>query len=309
MITVANVMIPLKKIVKSFFYTFYSLLRVAKDFKLNPSNLNSINVIQNSICVLGNGPSLNGSLKDHRSFLSDKDVMCVNSFVVSNEFSLIKPKYYVILDPVFFIDDVNEKLIRMRSNIFQQLNKKTTWKIYLFIPIKFKRFFNINIINNVNIKIIYFRTTPISGFDLISHSLYRCNLGMPRAQNVLVAAIYISVNLMYENIFLFGADHSWLNDIIVNDDNVVCIRENHFYDNDVDKYVPLEKGNKKGDIFKMHEILGAFSLMFEGYFDLQRYADREKVMIYNASSKTYIDSFERVDVKSPQSPDRTEMQQ
>ena len=51
---------------------------------------------------------------------------------------------------------------------------------------------------------------------------------MPFSQNVLVAAIYISLNLGYKNIYLLGADHSWAHDVSVNDDNQLCLNDRHF---------------------------------------------------------------------------------
>ena len=56
------------------------------------------------LAILGNGPSLSVQLPaliESREW-EQCDFMAVNFFALSEEFSIVKPKYYVISDPIFF---------------------------------------------------------------------------------------------------------------------------------------------------------------------------------------------------------------
>jgi hypothetical protein len=127
--------------------------------------------------------------------------------------------------------------------------------------------------------------------------VYRLNLGAPILQNTLIAGIFFALNMGFRKIYIFGADHSWLEETVMRNDNVLCIRQGyHFFDRDDQELVPNRKSNQ-GEVFKMHEFLKALSITFEGYIFLEDYALRIGAKVYNASSKSYIDAFERIKIK------------
>jgi hypothetical protein len=251
----------------------------------------------NSICVIGNGPSLNEVFDKYSWFIDCKDIMCVNNFAFSENYQKLKPKYYLLLDPGYFVDSASERCVVHRDNLHKQLNKNTSWEMYLLLPLSCKNTKCIlNKIDNNNIKIIYFNATRICGFKKIAHYLFKHNWGMPRAQNVLVAAIFVSINIGYEYIYLLGADHSWVKNIGVDGHNfVVSVRE-HFYDNKTEVSQRFEKPDRRGEFFTMYELLKAFSLMFKGYMELRDYAVSRGVNIYNATKNSNIDAFERIEI-------------
>jgi hypothetical protein len=117
---------------------------------------------------------------------------------------------------------------------------------------------------------------------------------MPKAQNVLIAALFVAINMSYKKIYLFGADHSWHETIELNSKNIVCFRDAHFYDNDDAHLIPFYKGYANQDTFTMQELFDAFATMFRGYDMLQVYARSLGCKIYNLSSKTFVDAFERI---------------
>ena len=112
----------------------------------------------------------------------------------------------------------------------------------------------------------------------------------------MVAAIFLAINLGYARIYLHGADHSWHEDLVLNEENIVCIKDRHFYDKGEVALTPWRIGDKNGTTWKMHEILMALSKKFQGYHVLAEYASYRKAKIYNASKKTYIDAFERCQI-------------
>jgi hypothetical protein len=239
------------------------------------------------ICILGNGPSLIENMKHDTKFILSRDSMCVNNFVESELFEVIRPRYYLLLDPDYWRKESLPELIELRDRIYALINLKTTWCLTILLPFNARKVLDWNNIfgSNVHTKIAYFNNTPLTGYDAILHKLFMYNLGMPPAQNVLVAGIFIAINMMYKNIYLFGADHSWHEDIVINAENVVCYKDKHFYDDKEAVLIPWQKGDNSGATWKMHEILRALSKMFEGYQSLEKYSKYRNIQIYNASNK------------------------
>ena len=106
--------------------TCISLLKV---LLLSRFNIQLPHADEQSCIVLGNGPSLNQSLQKHPGFFKKHPLICVNSFSTTNEYTLLKPSYYVILDPGFWYGDSD--LVR---NTVEALKTKTTWTVYLLVP-------------------------------------------------------------------------------------------------------------------------------------------------------------------------------
>jgi hypothetical protein len=123
--------------------------------------------------------------------------------------------------------------------------------------------------------------------------LYKYQIGIPHAQNVLVAAIYLGIEIGFKKIYLMGADHSWHEELIVSKDNIVCFKPKRFSDKEEASLVPFLMHDKSTRAAKMHEIFDAFTKVFVGYHNLEEYSQYRDVKILNASKKTYIDAFER----------------
>jgi hypothetical protein len=245
--------------------------------------------------ILGNGPSLTGSLNQHKSFVQDKDIFCVNLFAFSDIYEIVKPGHYVIAGPEFWIKEVDQIYIDMRDRLFPDLVKKTSWPMNLYVPgiaAKYSAWKKI-IASNKNIRIFYFNATPAEGWRWFRHLLFRTNAGMPRPHNVLIPTIFLSLNLGYKKIYLFGAEHSWLSEISVDNDNNVRINNKHFYDAGSSKPDTMYRRGKGKR--RLHEVLHKYMLSFEGYFVLLEYAESLKAKIFNATPGSFIDAFDRVD--------------
>jgi len=83
---------------------------------------------------------------------------------------------------------------------------------------------------NPHIKLYVYNTTPIEGFQVFCNWIFRKGWGVPRPHNVLIPSIAMGLRLPFKKIYLAGADHSWLPEITVTDDNVVLMHQKHFYD-------------------------------------------------------------------------------
>lgn len=272
--------------------TFTSLIKVVLKSKSGCSlpKDNSASCI-----VLGNGPSLKTSLENHPEFFRKHPLVCVNSFSITDEYVLLKPTYYVILDPGFWFGESE-----VVTNTIESLKSKTSWTVYLLVPHAAKQSQKFREIekHNSNIKINYFNYTVYNGFKGLGNWLYSKNYAMPQSQNVLVASLFLSINIGFKEIYLFGADHSWHENLYVNDDNILCFKDTHFYDGQTKiNYRPFYKGIHLKETFTMNEILITFSKIFYGYEVINKYAKHCNANIYNASESSFVDAFKRIKIK------------
>lgn len=248
---------------------------------------------QNEQCIfMGNGPSLKDLLEKNLDFIRNKDIFVSNDFAKTKEFSIVKPNNYVIADPAYFINQVSKDINDRVELVYKSLNN-VDWNITIYVPHKYQKVITCKIKNN-NIIIKSFNHTPIKGYRFLEFILFKYRLGMPIVQNVLVAILTIAINLKYEKIFLWGAEHSWMKYIVINSKNQVCVEDHHFYScNKTQNEPKVLWYNKDNTITNMEEILIAFSLMFKSYYVIDKYAKKNNVKIINQTYGSLIDAFER----------------
>ncbi|MDH3709146.1 MAG: hypothetical protein OER04_04620 [Cyclobacteriaceae bacterium] len=269
------------------FTTLIRLVILAK-FKVRPASPNHKEAI-----LLGNGPSLKKMLEKHGEFLEGKDLICVNHFPSTELYQKLKPKYYVTSAPDLWLDEIDKFFVDQSNGLFNDMVERTKWPLVFYIPhesSKFKRWQNI-LKNNPNIDINYYNNTPVEGWRWFRHACFKANLGMPRPHNVMIPSLMLTLNMGYEKIYLWGADHSWLSEISVNDNNEVLINQKHFYDEHQTEGKPLDKrGVGKRNL---PELLTKFVHAFNGYFVLKEYAESLNTVIVNNTPGSFIDAFTR----------------
>ncbi len=250
--------------------------------------------IFDEVILLGNGPSLNRDLNLHQSFLKNKDLICVNHFPKTELYEKLKPSIFITGAPDLWLDDIEEKFVKQSKELFSSINQKTTWPLSFFIPHEAKKHgrWQSQIQHNENITIYYYNNIPIEGWNLFKNWCFNRHLGMPRPHNVMIPSLMLSIAFGYKTIYLLGADHSWLPEISVTENNEVLINQKHFYDYDTSKGQPLDKrGTGKRTL---PELLYKFMTAFNSYFEIRRYSDHKGVKILNATKNSYIDAFERM---------------
>lgn len=248
--------------------------------------------------ILANGPSLRNSFEKGIDFIKNTEIYCVNNFASAEIFTQIRPQNYVLLDPNYFKfseettdrDDIKKTLTSFCSNV--------TWDMYLYVPIYARKSYLIKQISvNKNIKIIFFNYTIVTGFHKFQNWIFSKLLGMPQCQNILAATLYISISKKHNEIYLFGADHSWIEEVRLDEENQLVGRQLHFYDNPtqlkLEKIEKLTQAPIKG--FMAAQMLSLHKA-FYSYEVLANYAAYQSVKIYNASAKSYIDSFEKIKI-------------
>jgi hypothetical protein len=261
--------------------------------KFNPTVKKAKLIFVEKCYILGNGPSLKDDLKDHLEFLAKNKLIVMNDMSKSEYFDMLKPEYYVFADPCYWDRNVYNEFAIAANNVLVLIRNKTTWPMSLIVPyaafkdVNFKNFFK----TNKNINLLFYNLIAFNGFEFLNRFIYRNSLGMPTPQNVLIPCLTIAINLNFKEINLLGVDHSWTQNLFTNSKNEVCMKDEHFYDNQDAKTTPIRK--VYGEIYKMHQILMDFSLMFQGYHIIKKYADSRNVKLINRTRNSFIDAFER----------------
>jgi hypothetical protein len=277
--------------------TFRSIFKLLLQSKFRKSSIPFASRIRN-IVLLGNGPSLNQTLLIGKDFLLNNDLLCVNAFSLSPEYVNLKPIYYVIADPQFWKKNPIDGVDDMCKKIVSAIIEKTNWPLTLFTPYESAKFPLLKELKkNKNITICFYNKTTVYGFSLFQNLCYKYNLGIPRAQNVLIPSLIFAINMGYKNVFITGADHSWHENLSVSDKNVLLIRDEHFYDNEHQGYRPIRDVNTGRNCY-LHEQFSSLAIVFEIYHKIKQYSAFRDSQVYNASEKTYIDAFDRYKINN-----------
>ena len=102
-----------------------------------------------------------------------------------------------------------------------------------------------------------------------------------------------------------GADHSWLQEIFVDDDNEVLLSQKHFYDKqaakqkhyrDMSVAQPMYRGGS-AQSRKLHEVLEKFYYTFRSYWTLRKYAESKAIEVINITPNSYIDAFKKAPLR------------
>lgn len=236
-----------------------------------------------SLIIMGNGPSLTQTIADYGATLARIPLMAVNFAANTPEFQQLKPRYYALADPHFFLKQTDPNVARLISNL-----NAVSWPITLFVPTSARKF--TATLTNPNLAIEYFNANGIEGFAGFRRFMYRTGFGMPRPRNVLIPSLMIGIALGFRNIYITGADHGWTRTLSVNERNEVISIQPHFYTED-----NHEKQRIRTDYLKypLHQILYSLYVAFKSYFLIEDYAQHRGTDIFNATDGSFIDAFRR----------------
>lgn len=282
----------IQNFIKSSLQVLESCVKIILLTKFNPRI--STKRTHDEVVILGNGPSLTTSLTNHPNFLAGKELICVNHFPSTELYTNLKPSIYITSAPDLWLDDIDEHFVSQSKILFDNIARKTTWPLEFYIPFeakKHKRWQN-QVDHNTNIQISYYNNTPIEGWNWFKFRCFSLRWGMPRPHNVMIPSLMISIWKGYKRIYLLGADHSWLSEISVTDENEVLINQKHFYDYHSSVGKPLDKrGRGKRNL---SELLHKFMTAFASYFEIKTFAERKNISILNATDGSFIDAFDRI---------------
>lgn len=281
----------MEQFVKTFFsrlwQTLLSLLKISLKSCLR-TPLPRPSSAEGELLILANGPSLTQTVEAHPSFLQGKDLLAVNHAAVSDLFVRLRPRHYLLADPLFWIDPA------IRDRTFGALAARTTWPMTLFMPMRAwkDRTWQPLVAQNPQIRVVKYNSTPVEGFPGFCNRVYKLGLGMPRPHNVLIPSIAVAVRMGYRRVYLAGADHSWLPEITVNDRNEVLMNQKHFYDQGRSQARAVR--NENLTTATLSTILHHMSVAFGSYFVLRDFARSCGAEVINVTPGSFIDAFPRL---------------
>lgn len=247
------------------------------------------------MAILGNGPSLKEQLPcliAQREW-EKADMLAVNFFALSEEFSVIKPKYYLISDPMFFRRAGHSERI---DALYKALAERITWPMTLYVQYYNPEHFDYGkaIGHNPNICIVRFHSIVFRGFRKVEFWCYRRGLGSGNFGTVVQNGEFIGIQLGYKHIDLYGVDHTLLDGLCVDDKNRLCRTQSHYYDTTPPAPEPIYvNATNPPRPYSMHSYLAETAELFRGHEVLRDWARDEGVRIVNHSRGSMIDAYER----------------
>lgn len=276
------------------FNSFFSIFKVFILSRFN-TKIKIHKIKDEEAVILANGPCLTKDLELNSSFISSRKKFCVNFFALSREYEKIKPEYYVLAAPEFWLIKTSSYFNEQKESLIDSLTNNTKWEMLILIPFQAKDSEFVRRVSKNNfIRFLFYNNTPVEGLQSISHLLFKLNFGMPRPHNVLIPSIFLALNLGFNTITILGADHSWHEEIKIDESNSVTVNHEHFYDGNK---VQMPMYKLEGEKYLIHDVFRKLHFAFKGYFVLRTYAESIGAKILNVSSKSYIDAFERIRIQ------------
>ena len=247
------------------------------------------------IAILANGPSLMETLsnfKTGKNEFEEMDFCAVNYFANDPHFDMFRPKLYVLSDPQFLANNCFKEKVLM---LYKNLNKKVTWAMNLYVQYYSLKETNWGeIITNKNITIIPFHSKVFKGSALMRNYLFKRGIASADYGTVIHHCILISINLGYNEINLYGVDHTFFDGLTVNDNNQVCRKVSHFYNTETNEVKPIyHHYTKQFFPYTMSFFLYDHMRIFQGHEILNDYAKYRNVKIINRTKDSMIDAYTR----------------
>lgn len=258
-----------------------SIVKLA--IKSKSSTVSTVATNDDSVIIMGNGPSLNDTIAEYGYLLQKVPTLAVNFAANAPQFRELKPRYYLLADPHFFVNVGDANVSKLRESLLA-----VDWQMTLFLPFDAKKYGFA--IGNPHVKIEYFNFLAVEGYEWLENWAYSSGRGMPRPRNVLIPSIMVAMKMGYGNIYITGADHSWTKTLSVNEHNEVVSIQPHFYKED-----EKEEQRIKVDYLKypLYQIIHSFYIAFKSYHIIQRFAMHKGVNIFNSTPGSFIDAFPR----------------
>lgn len=286
------------KVIRQFFLLFRYLLGVNWFYFHKFPYLNKYK--GGKAYVLVNGPSLKKALDDYDKGINKFDENCfmVNLSPLDPRFFKIKPKHFLLSDPIFY-QDFEAKKDQVRR-MYTLLEEKVDWQLNIYLDFfnewEYDKLIEYSRISNPNIHFVKLNRWHCSRlYRPVRHWLYKRGWFMPEDGTIANVAIYVALIEGYKEIELYGADHSMFLELAVNDNNELCSLDSHFYEEGKPRMRPLMNClTTESKVFRVHEFLMTVTVMFASHDLLRQFADYMGARVLNCTPGSMIDSYERI---------------
>ena len=290
---------------------YFAAMAVKENFRNYVGRAGVVGRPSQELVLLANGPSLGRELPrllargDHRT----KDFLVVNFFAEDDRFEEIRPKYYVLSDPMFFRQSVNRERVEA---LYRRLNEKVTWEMNLYVQYyNPERFDYRRRLPNPHIRIVPFHTLLYHGFRSVEFWLFRHGLGSANFGTVIQNGEYIGLLLGYRHLSLYGVDHTLLEGLCVDASNRLCRADRHYYDQGAAAAPrPIYFNATLPPVpYTMASYLAEVAELFRGHEVLRDYAATLGARIVNHTAGSMIDAYERAGEAEQQEAEQQEAEQ
>jgi hypothetical protein len=195
-------------------------------------------------------------------------------------------QYYFIMDPIFFKNenDLTDTHKEKRTKLFEKF-RDLDQNFTLVVPRQYKNKFK-NKFSNIHVDSIIFRSIPrISPW--IDALLVKLGFSLSSI-NVIFAMLTYSLRNSFTSIYIYGANHNWINQISVNQNNVIIYTPNGYK---TLESIPLTYHD--GNLLNMSDFLNTQLQNFKTH---DRFSKVSKILttnILNISDTSYITSYNR----------------
>jgi hypothetical protein len=255
-------------------------------------NFRSLTFNDTAIVVV-NGPSLNKNLKSLYSKIDSADVYCVNYMALNEIFINLKPRFYVLADPIFWREDANADFKRDNELLFSRL-QKVNWEMDVICPAEGITQIKNHLSPNSNINVLAMANIGMNfKSDRLTLMSFKIGIATPIFINVLIPALWHALVTKKKIIDIYGADFTSFQEYYVDQKtNELHASYSHFYKNTT---AQDKAGEKYAGVAKkmLHERLYQNWLSFKQIYLISIYAKQQKVKIRNCSTSSFIDCFER----------------
>lgn len=263
--------------------TLKSIIKIC--LQSRPTAFKSMQTSDSSLIILGNGPSLRQTMAEYGDRLGQYNLMAVNFAANTEEFLKLRPKYYVLADPHFMSDTTEVNVAKLIDNI-----NNIDWPMTVFVDRRFIKTARQVFHQSEKLRVEGFNAVGAEGFGAFERFVYKRSIAMPRPRNVLIAAVMIGISLGFKEIYLTGADHSWMRTITVTDENNVISALDHYYKDSEKERIRTETAYRS---IPLHDIVFSLYTAFRSYHRIEAFAQRQGIDIYNSTPGSYIDAFRR----------------
>lgn len=271
---------------------YFAVMAVKENFRNYVGRAGTVGRPAQLMVILGNGPSLAGDLPRliERREYETEDFLAVNFFAEDDRFEVVKPKYYVLSDPMFFRDSACRDRV---AELYRVLDEKVTWPMNLYVQYyNPERFDYRAALPNPNIRIVRFHTQLYRGFRGVEFWLFRRGLGSANFGTVVQVCEYVALLLGYKTLELYGVDHTLLDGLCVDEENRLCRADGHYYDAAPATPKPIFQKVPHRP-YTMSVYLAEVAELFRGHEVLRDYAASLGARIINRTRGSMIDAYER----------------
>lgn len=240
------------------------------------------------VFIIGAGPSINNDIHTIRSISKDAEIFVSNYFVLTNLWSELKPRHYVLADPGLWNNEWdNTNLGEKNVELYSALNR-VEWDLNLYIPDISIKFIKPKLQTNRNIHIFAFPTRSSYQKEInLRSNLIKKFLTPPKICNACLIALWISIMSNPKIISLYGLDSDGFKNLETDQiTNEIRSGLSHFYDK---KYIPEKKKKQKYLYQRFEQIY----IMFREFEVLASLGRSKKITIKNLSSFSMLDNFDR----------------